>query len=280
MLVLNDITKTKVLKLKKHGFAEIKATSKYESVRLKGITTLILYTSGKLVVAGSDENMKKTASLLRKEGFSVPRQEKKEAEKAVVSGTMIGTDETLKGDTFGGIVVCGFLADDEIRTRLKELKVKDSKKLNNAEIACLAGQLISTFPKKYHVESLSPKEYNKLNSKRNVTEILDILHEKCFKKLAKNMRNITHIVDEYPGCKVGKLRVKKAESKYVEVAAASIIARFEGLKQIRGLEDEAGFFIPMGSSHVEDGLMELKRKELDPVDYVKMRFKNVEKMFK
>jgi len=51
------------------------------------------------------------------------------------------------------------------------------------------------------------------------------------------------------------------------------------MKQIRQLEQMSGFFIPLGSTHVTDALMELKRKCLQPQNYVKMQFSNVRKMF-
>ncbi|MBN2422733.1 hypothetical protein JXB41_05885 [Candidatus Woesearchaeota archaeon] len=279
MLVLENIKKSQLTGLKKHGFKPEKPTNKYETLRLKGTTTLILYSSGKLVVAGSEDAVNKTENLLMKLKIMIPKETKtpalkKNLKKPKITGLAIGSDESLKGDTFGGIVVCAFRADDKTRERLKELKVKDSKKLNNAEISRLAKQLTQEFPKDYHAENIFPERYNKLNSKKNVTQILDELHKKCYKKLSRNKR-IVHIVDEYPGCKTGRIIVKKAESKYVEVAAASVIARFEALKQIRQLERQAGFFIPLGSTHVEDALMELQRKELQAERFVKMKFRNV-----
>jgi ribonuclease HIII len=257
-----------IRKLKKYGFEEAKVKSKLETARYIGPSTVVLFKTGKLLVQGRKEKVEETKKLLRYLGI--------EEEQRSVTGIVVGSDETLKGDTFGGIVVCGFKADDETRAFLKQLGVKDSKKLLRPEIVRLATELIEKFPDNYHVESLMPKEYNKVNLVMDVTEILNKLHERCFKRLS---RTGLHIVDLYPGCTVGNIRETGAESKYLEVAAASIIARYEGLKQIRELEQKAGFFIPMGSTHIESALLEIKKKSLNPSDYVKMKFKNVEKFF-
>lgn len=223
-----------------------------------------------MLVQGKNEDVEEASKLIEFLGIS--------EHKKGFSGKATGTDESLKGDTFGGIVVAGFLADDEIRCALKEMDVKDSKKLLNPDIARIAQEIMQTYPDNYHIESILPKEYNKINTRMSVTEILDMLHSRCHKKLAKN-NEIIHIVDLYPNCAVGNVKETKAESKYLEVAAASIIARYGALMQIRELEQKAGFFIPLGSTHVESALLELKKKSLDPVDFVKMKFSNVVKFF-
>ena len=38
----------------------------------------------------------------------------------------------------------------------------------------MANELIDRYPKNFHVENIYPQEYNKLNRKKNVTEILDL----------------------------------------------------------------------------------------------------------
>ena len=97
----------------------------------------------------------------------------------------------------------------ELHNRLKEIGVKDSKKLLNPDIVKLAKEIMEEFPKKYHIENIYPAEYNKLNLKLNVTKILDKLHDKCFKKL-KCKSTLLHIVDLYPGCDVGNIKKKNA----------------------------------------------------------------------
>lgn len=267
MVSFDDVDEKKLKKVKKYGFKEEKP-KKYEVVRYKGMATLILYKTGKLLIQGSKKNVEEAEKLVKFLGITEDTK--------FFSGLAVGSDETLKGDTFGGLVVCAFKADDKIRAELRELGVRDSKELSKPEIVRLAKELEEKYPKNFHVESIFPREYNKLNMKYNVTEILDKYHKKCYNKLS---RTAIHIVDKYPGCKVGDVIKKRAESKYTEVAAASIIARCFALRQIRELEQRAGFFIPLGSTHVESALLEIKKKSLNPKDYVKLKFKNVVAFF-
>ena len=270
MVSFDNINEKSLKKLKKYGYDFIKVKSKYEIVRLKGMSSLVLYKTGKLLIQGSKLNVEETVKLIKFLGIT-------EAKKSF-TGIAIGTDETLKGDTFGGIVVASFKADDNIRAELKEIGVKDCKAMLKPDCVKMANELIDRYPKNFHVENIYPREYNKLNEKYNVTEILDILHEKCYKKLSRR-KNIIHIVDLYPGCKVGNIKETKAESKYFEVGAASIIARYYALMQIRDLEKNAGFFIPLGSTHVGSALLEIKKKSLNPKEFVKLKFRNVVEFF-
>ncbi|MEM3374079.1 MAG: hypothetical protein QXE31_02545 [Candidatus Woesearchaeota archaeon] len=265
MVLIEHVTEKDLEKLKNYGYEKREPKSSKEIVRYRKNATLILYKNGNLQIQGRKNRITEAEELIRK---ILDKPTKK------ISGEVIGSDESLKGDTFGGIVVAGFKADDEIREQLKEIGVKDSKRLLNPDITRIAQVLIEKFPSNYHVESVFPKEFNKLNLRYNMTEILDLLHEKCYKKLAKNSK-ITHVVDLYPNCSVGDIREKEAESKYLEVAAASILARYYALLQIRELEKKAGFFIPLGSSNVENGLLEIKKKTLNFEDFVKLKFSNV-----
>jgi ribonuclease HIII len=70
-------------------------------------------------------------------------------------------------------------------------------------------------------------------------------------------------VDLYPGCTAGDIRVTDAESKYLAVAAASILARNAALDQFAQLEAMAGFPIPKGSSLVAPALNQLKASGLE-----------------
>jgi len=267
MVSFDDVNEKELKRLKKYGYEFIKPKSKQEIARLKGKTTLVLYKTGKLLIQGKKQDIEETTKLIN---FLCIAKEKKG-----ISGVAIGTDESLKGDTFGGIVVAGFMADEKIRCELKQMGVKDSKLLLNPDVVELAKKIIEKYPKNYHIENIYPKEFNKLNLKSRITEILDILHERCFIKLVGKNKKIMHIVDLYPGCNVGDIKEKHAESKYIEVAAASIMARYGALMQIRELEDQAGFFIPLGSTHVGSALLEIKKKSLHPEYFVKLRFQNV-----
>lgn len=184
---------------------------------------------------------------------------------------IIGSDETLKGDTFGGIVVAAVKANDKVRKLLVALGVRDSKELSDKKILLLAPQIEKIA--QHHVKNVYPKTYNLVSD--NQTALLNALHRECFIALKPGK----HVVDKYPGCTVGDIIVEKAESKYPEVAAASILARAYALKQLAELSKRAGFVVPKGSTHVADSLKQLKEKGLPPDEFVKLHFKNVQEFF-
>jgi len=183
---------------------------------------------------------------------------------------IIGSDEVLKGDTFGGLVVAAVKADNEIRKKLIELGVADSKTLSDKEIIPLARKIKIIAP--CEVRSLFPEEYNHYQS---ITYLLNKLHQECATYLAPGK----HIVDKYPGCAIGDIQEEKAESKYVEVAAASILAREAALEQFNALSKLAGFTLPKGSTHVKEALQQIKNHNLEPKKFVKTNFKNVQEFF-
>ena len=105
MVSFDDVNEKELKRLKKYGYEFIKPKSKQEIARLKGKTTLVLYKTGKLLIQGKKQDIEETTKLIN---FLCIAKGKKG-----VSGVAIGTDESLKGDTFGGIVVAGFMADEK-----------------------------------------------------------------------------------------------------------------------------------------------------------------------
>jgi len=238
----------------------------YETLRMKhhGVM-MILYASEKLLLQGKKDKVEKVADLLKKAGIG---KEVKQEEFRTETGWVIGSDEALKGDTFGGLVVAAVKADTNIRKKLEELGVKDSKKLEDTEILVMAKKIRAIAG--CEVKSILPLEYNRM---KHVTLMLNHLHHECANFLGPGK----HIVDLYPGCAVGDIRETKAESKYIEVAAASVLARAAGLEQLNFLSKEAKFTVPKGSTHVKEGLKQLQERKLDFKRFVKVDFNNVKK---
>lgn len=186
-------------------------------------------------------------------------------------GDVIGSDESLKGDTFGGIVVAAVKSDEKVRQKLIELGVKDSKKLTDHTCLKLAEKIKKLTA--CQIISFFPEEYN--DFKDGQTALLNKLHAECYNYLKPGL----HIVDKYPGCQVGDIIKIKADAQYVEVAAASILARAYALKQLKRLSERAKFSIPKGSTHVQHALEKIKKFSLDPYYFVKLNFSNVKKFF-
>ena len=267
MVVFQDVKKEDLLKLS--GFIKEETKTVHEELRLKkGEVVLVLYSSGKLLLQGKAEALEKTAKELEKKGLG--KRVNAEAFRKE-QGWIIGTDESLKGDTFGGLVVAGVKANDELRQKLIELGVADSKTLADKEILVMAERIKQLVP--CEVKSILPVEYNEVGE---INKLLNKLHKECADYLFPGK----HIVDKYPGCVVGDVQIEKADSKYVEVAAASVLARAAALQQLDYLSSEAGFRLPKGSTHVKLALFELKERGLDFNKFVKIDFGNVREFLK
>jgi len=265
MTVFTNVKKEKVEKLVPKGFCKLEPKTMYEDFRCsKSGVTLILYASGKLLLQGETNSVEKVAEEIRK--LKLGKEVKQEYFREE-KGWVIGSDESLKGDTFGGLVVAAVKADNKIRKQLLELGVADSKKLTDKEIIPMAESVKKIAP--CEIKSLMPEEYNRVGK---VTYLLNDLHHECARYLAPG----EHVVDKYPGCTVGDIILVRAESKYIEVAAASVLARATALKQLNYLSTLAGFTVPKGSTHVKDALQKLKDKKLNFNKFVKTSFRNVQ----
>ena len=160
--------------------------------------------------------------------------------------SLIGTDEVGTGDFFGGIVVAGAFVSKENIAFVKQLGVKDSKEISDYKINEIAPLLMEKIPHYFYI--LDNLKFNYLTSahKLNMNHIKSLLHNSV-------ILNMKKIVPEYDGIiidaftsranymnylKNEKIIAKdvileeKAENKYLSVACASIIARFEFLKSL------------------------------------------------
>jgi len=173
-----------------------------------------------------------------------------------------GIDEARRGPVLGCMVMCGAMIDEEDMPKLIKLKPKDSKLLTREEREELYPKLLSVL-KYYRVIIMQPKEIDKavhghdgLNLNRlEAHKQAEILNEfnpdqamiDCpsnnidsykiyLKKLLKN-KNVDLILEH------------KAE-RYPLVAAASIIAKVTGDREIESTKKELG--IDFGSGYMSD----------------------------
>lgn len=252
-------------------------TNQYEKARFLGDDlTLILYTSGKLVVQGNEVLLEK----FKMENPSLNLQPGKDKKKTTnpqlpIIQKCIGSDETLKGDTFGGLVVVAAYFERSEEETLKKAGVVDSKQLTDMQIEKIATLLLENYPDRFVAYEIEPEEYNDLTKQKSITQILNEAHDSLGLKLKTKHPDAKQVVDQYPGCNVGEYMIQKAESFFVCVAAASIVARYYGLKQFERLSRKAGFVLPKGSTHVDQALKLLKELDVDLDEYAKMHFKNV-----
>ncbi len=259
------------------GYHEIPTCTVYEIARFKGDVSIILYKSGKLLIQGSPQKCAMIDALFLNYCKQVPLAKTLESSymdaatllsqgPKGIYAPFIGSDEVLKGDTFGGLIVAAVKTTEKQHDALIQLGVTDSKLLAQPQIEKLAEQIKAHA--KWTVIECWPEEYNQAISS---TVLLNRLHREAAAKVGNGF----HIVDEYPGCKVGNYSTTHGESKFPEIAAASIIARSYAMIHIQTLSQQLGFKVPLGSTHVSDALSQLKQSGKNPQLFVKMHFKNV-----
>jgi ribonuclease HIII len=160
-----------------------------------------------------------------------------------------GLDESGKGDLFGPLVTACVIANKSIVKKWIKLGIKDSKKYSSdSTILKLSNEIINT--KGIVVKTLyfSMRKYNefyiKLNS--NLNNLLAWMHSETLKKSLKIKKIQLGILDQFSkkplvqnflGKKDFKLFMQtKADELDLIVAAASIIARSEYIKQLHFLK--------------------------------------------
>ncbi|MCX7973581.1 MAG: ribonuclease HIII [Candidatus Aminicenantes bacterium] len=174
-----------------------------------------------------------------------------------VSGR-IGTDESGKGDYFGPLVVAGIYLPEGQDEVLRELGVRDSKRISDQKVKELASII-----KKGYVQAtvtIGPARYNELYERmRNLNRLLAWAHARVIEDLLSQVPCSLVITDQFGdefyirqalmklGQKVELIQRVKAEED-VAVAAASILARAEFLNRLEKLSQEVGLELPKGSS--------------------------------
>ena len=174
-----------------------------------------------------------------------------------------GTDESGKGDFFGPLVVCGFIATEKSLPELQKLGVKDCKLLKDSETVKIAKQLYRNFSGNIEVVMLHPAKYNELYEKfrqqgKKLNEMLAWMHARVILNLKEKHNFEGAVVDKFASDStllsslkdLNKIKLQhqiKAEED-LAVASASIIARYLFIKNIDRLSNELGMELPKGAS--------------------------------
>jgi len=217
--------------------------------------SLCLYKSGKLLIQG-----KGTADFVQ--FFLEPEiiQEVRFGYEEVLegfSGDRIGVDESGKGDYFGPLVVAGVFLNAESEKKLREVNVRDSKKISPRRIMEL--RKIIRHECRYSVVAIGPERYNQLYlTMGNLNKILAWGHARVIENILTKTSCRKAILDKF-GHKdlVLKALMKKGRSIEVEqkvrgesdmaVAAASILARAEFVLRLKKLSEEFDVKLPLGN---------------------------------
>ncbi|MCP4684526.1 MAG: ribonuclease HIII [bacterium] len=202
-------------------------------------------------------------------------------------GRIVGIDESGKGDFFGPLVVAGCLAADEDLAFLAELGVRDSKKIAEKKLLSIDERLRARFT--HRVVIFAPEEYNRLYDQiRNLNKLLAMGHARAITgvleqaeadmavsdKFGKDERLETALAES--DCRLPVKQMVRGEA-VPQVAAASIIARAEFVRQMARLSKEYGETIPKGASSAVDAAGRKLVSRLGPEvlpKLAKLHFKN------
>lgn len=263
-----QVSKKNISKLKSfYEYNIIEKTPPYAVFQavLEGVN-VTLYQSGKCLFQGNHAENEASFWISDKSNVELAKKEKTKEKVKENSFTVnydnynvVGSDEVGTGDYFGPIVVVGAYVPTDKVEKLRDLGIKDSKKITDTLIVKIAPEIIRLIDSNIFI--LSNEEYNR-NKDYNMNHMKAILHNKVLIELENKHKNDLDyiLIDQFAEPRLyfnylsdtvkpsGKLNFEtKAESKSIAVAAASVIARYVFLQQMKKMSDEVGVEIPLGA---------------------------------
>lgn len=221
-----------------------------------GITSVIIncYTNGNAYIQGAAGALKTGL-----QNWWQQQQASHQQEKEVVAH--IGTDEVGKGDYFGPLVVAGIHVDEHTAPQLLAVGVRDSKRLSNTRILSLAQEIKNICQGQEYILTYHPERYNQLYKQTpNLNHLLAEAHAQVIANLQKRFASTFALVDQFGDAllipsilqKMGRQIILEQRIHAEDdgaVAAASIVARAEFVKQIAELSKMVGISLPKGASN-------------------------------
>jgi len=174
----------------------------------------------------------------------------------------MGIDESGKGDFFGPLVIASAYVDENLVDKLREMGVRDSKKISSDNVALnMARDIRKLLGDRCAMVTIGPRSYNRMYAKiRNVNKMLAWGHARAIENLLEKVPECpralsdkfgpTHQIERALFEKGKKIKLDqrtKAESDPA-VAAASILARAGFVYALRKMSKEYGVEIPKGAS--------------------------------
>lgn len=164
---------------------------------------------------------------------------------------LVGADEAGRGSLVGEMIVSVAAVRSDCLDRLREMGVKDSKELSPTARASLYKEIVSLDCIVFSVQPVPPSEIDK----RSLTILTEEAIAKAYSRVATRIGNSSvarFTVDRYG--KLVKLRIylrrlgykgpiiieERADQRYLEVATASIIAKYVRDARIRVLASMYG----------------------------------------
>jgi len=201
-----------------------------------------------------------------------------------------GIDEAGRGPVIGPMVVAGVLLSREGARRLREIGVMDSKRLKAARREELLPMILEEADS-YAMRVIEPRRIDEAVSKGALNlleaevmgEIIRELRPSCaiIDSPMRNCRRFAELVRGFLDFSVRIRAENYADAKYVQVAAASIVAKVERDRRIRELSELSG--IELGSGYPHDmrtraAVERILRGEAFPRDQVRWRWATIQGM--
>jgi ribonuclease HIII len=220
-----------------------------------------LYHSGKLLVQGkvAEEWIRFT---LEPEVLGAALLDYQDLHDPEAIQPHMGIDESGKGDFFGPLVIASAYVNEELVHKLRELGVKDSKRISSDNVAMsMAKEIKKLLGDRCAMITVGNRSYNRMYAKiGNVNKLLAWGHARAIENLLEKVPDCpralsdkfgpTHQIERALMEKGQKIRLDqrtKAESDPA-VAAASILARAGFIYAMRALGKEYKLEIPKGAS--------------------------------
>ncbi|MCX6695806.1 MAG: ribonuclease HII [Candidatus Altiarchaeota archaeon] len=207
-----------------------------------------------------------------------------------------GIDEAGRGPVIGPMVLCCVVVDKKGIEKLSKLRVRDSKKVAPGRREHLE-PLIKSIVQEWVIAKVTPRQIDSLRKEMSLNAIEAVKTAELILSLKNKPSKITidatdNIADDYTKRIVGYMtkmspdyRIPaivsehKADANYIEVGAASIIAKVERDREIEELKKEYGNF---GSGYPSDELTQKFLKKLVKEggglpDYVRKSWNTVRK---
>ena len=243
--------------VKKYQDFEVEHTNNYTLFRAKyKSATLTIFKTMTMIIQGEEQKMyTEICELLNLEA---PKEKKTPAIASELNLSIIGTDEVGTGDFFGPIVVAGAFVPKNKIPLMVRMGIKDSKKITDEKVRMLGPKLMKEL--QHSILVLDNVKYNYLTRicHYNMNKLKALLHNNVIYNILQNVKEYDQIVidafttkDKYFDYLQGeKIMIKevvleeKAESKYLAVAAASIIARYGFIYEFEKLSKKVGLELP------------------------------------
>ncbi len=238
-------------------------------------TTISIYSTGKVLLQGENAHYHVVDTIKQ-------------------NNAQAGSDEVGTGDYFGPVCVCACIIEETDYDFMANMKIGDSKQIDDKYILEIGEILMDKL--KHSLLILEPIKYNDVHKKYNLNAIKAIMHNQAYINLKNKGYKIPSAcyVDQFEPKETYFRRLvdqkevfhelaftTKAESKYLSVAAASIIARYAFLKQMKAMNEHYGLNFPFGANPIvtkaaADFMKKYGRDRLKEV--AKLHFKNTEEI--